>query len=98
MIPLCIGIAVVIFVIGFFFSLPFYLRAHPEKRSPSGGKASGMLGIGDELFHPEAYAARLALDEQQRRVEPAPTPDGDRGVVDGRIGIDLRPTTQHARG
>jgi hypothetical protein len=82
--------ALVVVLIGFMFTLPFYLHRHPERRSPSGSKASGMLGIGDELFHPDAYAARLVLDEQQRIVEPAPTPDGDKGIsADGRIRIDL---------
>jgi hypothetical protein len=82
----------VVVLIGFFFTLPLYLHRHPEKRSPSGSKASGMLGIGDELFHPDAYAARLALDEQQRLVAPAPTPDGDKGIVQGgKIRIDLPP-------
>jgi hypothetical protein len=82
---------IMLVLIAFFFGLPFYLHRHPEHRSASGGKASGMLGIGDELFHPDAYAARLALDEQQRLVEPAPTPDGDKGIgTDGKVHIDLR--------
>ncbi len=75
--------------IGFSFWLPTYLKRHPERRSPSNSSYSGLIGSVDEVFHPEASTAALALDEQQRWVEPAPTPDGDKGIRDRKIRIEL---------
>jgi len=62
----------------------------PRARLSMDPKASGRLAeVEDHVL--DAYAARLALDEQQRLVEPAPTPDGDKGIgTDGKVRIDLR--------
>jgi hypothetical protein len=67
---------------------PAYLRRHPEKR---GGKSAvgGLVGGTDFVWHPEAANAATELDEQQRLVVPAPTPDDDKGMADGRIRIEL---------
>ena len=79
--------AVAVMLVGF-FALPAYLRRHPEKRGPSSA-TGGLAGGVDNVFHPEGAAAALALDEEQRLVLPAPTPDGDLGIADGRIRIEL---------
>jgi hypothetical protein len=80
----------VIVLLAAFVGLPLHLRRHPEHRGPGTGASAGLVGSVDDVFHPEAHAAQLALDAQQRWVEPAPTPDGDRGIRDdGRIRITL---------
>ena len=77
-------------IIGALFGVAHYLRRHPEKRGPS-SRGSGLLTASfDELFHPSAPSARDDLDREKRLVVPAVAPDGDRGVADGRIRIDLR--------
>jgi len=55
----------------------------------SGSVASGVLGGLDLAFNPTGADARADLDEQQRLVVPAPSPDGDKGINGGRIRIDL---------
>ena len=90
MIGALITIAVVVVLIAIFLATPAYLRRHPDKRG-SGSPGSGLLGAAfDNVFHPSAVVAREELDEQQRLVVPAPSPDGDKGISDGgRIRIDL---------
>ncbi len=84
---ICIGILVL--MIAVFLATPGYLRRHPDKRG-SGSPGSGLMGAAfDNAFHLSAAVAREALDEQQRLVAPAPTPDGDKGISGGRIRIDL---------
>ncbi|MEO7722261.1 MAG: hypothetical protein ABIS08_10150 [Pseudolysinimonas sp.] len=55
----------------------------------SGSVASGVLGGLDLAFNPMGAEARNELDVEQRHVVPAPSPDGDKGISDGRIRIDL---------
>ena len=90
MVGALITIAVAVLLIAVFFATPAYLRRHPDKRG-SGAPGSGLLGAAfDNVFHPSAVAAREQLDEQQRLVVPAPSPDDDKGISDGgRIRIDL---------
>jgi len=55
----------------------------------SAGNAS-MMGIGDEVFAPSRHEAAIEMDRQT--VLPAPAPvagDGDKGVYDGQVRIDL---------
>ncbi|MCU1439638.1 MAG: hypothetical protein JWP85_635 [Rhodoglobus sp.] len=90
MIGAVITCAVFAIVIGGLFGVAYYLQRHPEKRGAS-SRGSGMLTASfDEIFHPSAPNARDDLDREKRLVVPAPAPDGDRGVADGRIRIDLR--------
>jgi hypothetical protein len=65
-----------------------YFRRHPEKQG-SGGVGSGVLGGAFDAFNPSAAGARATLDEQQRLIVPAPNPDGDLGISDGQIRIQL---------
>ena len=54
------------------------------------GTGASLVGMGDEVFAPSRYEAAIELDRQT--VLPAPAPlagDGDRGIYDGRIRIDL---------
>lgn len=59
----------------------------------STGKSAGnasMMGIGDEVFAPSRHEAAIEMDRQT--VLPAPAPvagDGDKGVYDGQVRIDL---------
>lgn len=88
MTPGLITVAAIVAVLILLVWIGIYFRRHPEKRG-SGGAASGVLGGAFDAFAPSAAEARAALDEQQRLVVPAPTPDGDRGISDGRIRIAL---------
>ncbi len=66
-----------------------------NKRKPSGG--SGVMGIGDEVFHPTRHEAQIELDRQSVLPAPAPVPgDGDKGVYDGQVRIDLTARGRHA--
>lgn len=48
------------------------------------------MGIGDEVFHPTRHEAQLELDRQTMLPAPAPLAgDGDKGVYDGIVHIDL---------
>ena len=59
------------------------------------GRTSGSVGVasvGDEIFHPTRHEARIELDRQATLPAPAPSPrDGDLGVYDGQVRIDLKP-------
>ena len=82
-----IGVVIVGFL-AMLFLLPSYIRKHPEQRG-SGSGGAGMFGVADEIFNPSALDARRALDEESRLIVPAPSPDGDKGIADGRITIRL---------
>ena len=61
-----------------------------SNKARSGGSSGGISGIGDEVFHPTRHETQAELDRQT--VLPAPAPlagDGDKGVYNGRIQIDL---------
>ena len=78
-------VVVAILIVGFFFGA-YWLRRHPEKR---GGKSAtgGLVGGTDFVWNPDAANAAIELDEQQRFVVPAPTPDPEGET--GRIRIEL---------
>jgi hypothetical protein len=80
-----------------FLALGAYVAGHPELRGAS-AKGSGLMTAGfDEAFNPSAANARDAIEAETYLVVPAPTPDGDLGISDGKISISLRepqePTT-----
>ena len=71
------------------FALAAYLIRHPDKRGASTA-GSGLMTAGfDEVFNPHAANARDIIDGEQRLVVPAPSPDDDKGIADGRIRIDI---------
>lgn len=52
-------------------------------KSRCGGSGPGVLGIGDEVFHPTRHEAQVELDRQTVLPAPAPLPgDGDKGIGD----------------
>lgn len=52
-------------------------------KSRRGGSGPGVLGIGDEVFHPTRHEAQVELDRQTVLPAPAPLPgDGDKGIGD----------------
>ncbi len=60
--------------------------SNKSKTSGSGG----VMGIGDEVFHPTRHEAQIELDRQT--VLPAPAPvagDDHKGVYDGKVRIEL---------
>ena len=55
-----------------------------------GGGGGGLVGIGDQVFHPARYESQLELDRQT--ILPAPAPvagDGDKDIYKGNVRIDL---------
>lgn len=65
-----------------------------NKRKSSGN--AGVMGIGDEVFHPTRHEAQIELDRQTVLPAPAPLPgDGDQGIYEGQVRIDL---TKQAKG
>lgn len=82
------GIAVVLVVIGYVAQHFGWIdMTNKAKRSGSSGS---IAGIGDEVFNPMKYEAQLELDRQTVLPAPAPLPgDGDLGVYDGQVTIDL---------
>ncbi len=60
-------------------------------KSRRGGRGSGVLSIGDEVFAPTRHEAQAELDRQT--ILPAPAPiagDGDKGIFhDGPVRIRL---------
>lgn len=67
-----------------------------SNKSKSSGN-SGAMGIGDEVFHPTRHEAQIELDRQTVLPAPAPLPgDGDKGVYEGQVRIDLTARGRHA--
>jgi hypothetical protein len=61
-----------------------------SNKARSSGNVGGAMGIGDEVFNPQRHEAQIELDRQT--ILPAPAPlagDGDKGIFDGKIRIDL---------
>ena len=59
-----------------------------DKHKSSGG--GGGLGGIDEVFNPTRHEAQIELDRQT--ILPAPAPlagDGDKGIFNGKVRIDL---------
>lgn len=62
-----------------------------NKTKKVGGSSSSIVGIGDEVFAPTRHEAQIELDRQTMLPAPAPVAgDGDKGIFDGKIRIDLR--------
>jgi hypothetical protein len=78
----------------------FYIAQHfgwidlSNKSKASG--SHGITGIGDEVFHPTRHEAQIEMDRQTVLPAPAPLPgDGDKGIYDGRVRIDLAGQPKH---
>jgi hypothetical protein len=78
-------IALIALVIAFLLWYPWYLKRRPGRRFGTSSAQSGLVRGMDEIWHPEAVAPAQARDDEQRWVEPAPTPDPDRTLDDGGV-------------
>ncbi|MCU1440911.1 MAG: hypothetical protein JWP85_1908 [Rhodoglobus sp.] len=82
----------------------FYIAQHfgwidlSNKSKSSGSKGGSALGIGDEVFHPTRHEAQIEMDRQTVLPAPAPLPgDGDKGIYDGQVKIDLTGEPSHGK-
>ena len=75
----------VLLIIAFLLWYPWFLKRRPGRRFGGSSAQSGLVRGMDEIWHPESIAPHQARDEEQRWVEPAPTPDPDRTVDDGGV-------------
>lgn len=67
-----------------------------SNKSRTSGTHGSVMGIGDEVFHPTRHEAQVELDRQTMLPAPAPLPgDGDYGIEDGKIRIDLSKSGRH---
>jgi len=86
-------VGVIVFYAVFFFIYPSWRRWEIERervRHPERTPAAGVVGAIDEVFHPNAYQAKLIWEAQQELPVPAPDADGTRPDLDsGRVRIDL---------
>ena len=81
-----IGIVAVV-LLGYLAHRRGWINLSRTNRKSVGG---GMLGVIDEVFAPTRHEAAVEMERQTVLPAPAPTPgDGDKGVYDGRIKIDL---------
>lgn len=71
----------------FFFAMPWIVRG--ERRRRRQRIQSGMVGVFDEVFHPEAKNARVVWEAQTELPAPAPTPGDKPDLGSGRIVIRL---------
>ena len=93
---------VVLIIVGvgvaFYLAQRFELIDLTNKSKSSGGSGGGIAGIGDEVFHPTRHEAQVELDRQSILPAPAPLPgDGDFGIYDGKLRIDLTRRGKHYR-
>ncbi len=84
------GVLVVLIALGFLAQRLGWIDLSDKTARKRGG-GGGVMGIGDEVFHPAQYEAQLEQDRQTRLPVPAPIPgDDDKGVYQGSVRIDLR--------
>jgi hypothetical protein len=61
-----------------------------SNKSKTSGSHGGVMGMGDEVFHPTRHEAQLELDRQTSLPAPAPVAgDGDKDIYKGNVTIDL---------
>lgn len=61
-----------------------------KSKSRSAGNGASMMGIGDEVFAPARHEAQAEMDRQTILPTPAPVAgDGDKGIYDGTVHIDM---------
>lgn len=76
------------FVVGWIAALPAIVRAARRRRGRT--VTGGILGIVDEIWHPDAASTTPIREAQVERPAPAPSP-GDRELTSGRMRIDVDP-------
>lgn len=88
------GVVVVLIGLGFVAQRMGWIDLSNKRRTS--GTHGGVMGIGDEVFHPTRHEAQIELDRQTMLPAPAPLPgDGDLGIEDGKIRIDLTKQGRH---
>ncbi|MDJ0336292.1 hypothetical protein QMG83_13755 [Salinibacterium sp. G-O1] len=91
---------VILIIVG--VGVVFYIAQHvglidlTDKSKSPGGSGGGIAGIGDEVFNPTRHEAQIEMDRQSILPAPAPLPgDGDFGIYDGQLKIDLSQRGKH---
>ena len=89
--PWVVVVIVVAGIVAVLYSAQRFGWIDLSNKSKTTGRSGGSaLGIGDEVFHPTRHEAQIEMDRQT--VLPAPAPvagDGDKGVYDGKVEINL---------
>ena len=87
------GVMVVLIALGFVAQHMGWIDLSNKRKTSGSG---GVMGIGDEVFHPTRHEAQVELDRQTVLPAPAPLPgDGDFGIYDGQVRIDLTKPGKH---
>ena len=88
------GVVVVLIALGILAQRMGWIDLSNKRKTS--GTHGGVMGIGDEVFHPTRHEAQIELDRQTMLPAPAPLPgDGDLGIEDGKIRIDLTKQGKH---
>jgi len=66
----------------------FKAETRAKRRKNPGYNPPNVMGILDELYHPDAHQASQIQEVQRELPAPAPTP-GDKDLERGRVTIDL---------
>ncbi|MBD8102944.1 hypothetical protein [Plantibacter sp. CFBP 8775] len=66
--------------------MPWFI--HRERHSQHRQAKAGVIGVVDEVFHPEAHEAHVVWEAQKEMPAPAPLV-GDKLFPRGRITLDL---------
>lgn len=91
------GVVAGLIVLGFLAQRFRWIDLSNKGKARSAGNAS-LMGIGDEVFAPSRHEAAIELDRQTVLPAPAPVPgDGDKGVYDGQVRIDLNSSRDEKR-
>jgi hypothetical protein len=87
------GVVAVLIALGFVAQRMGWIDLSNKRKTSGSG---GVMGIGDEVFHPTRHEAQVELDRQTVLPAPAPLPgDGDFGIYDGQVRIDLTKPGKH---
>lgn len=71
--------AAVALILAFLVAYPSWQRAHTRRRrlTDSNYTPPRVMGIVDELYHPDAHATRQIVEAEYTAPAKAPLPDGD---------------------
>lgn len=87
------GVVLVLVALGFVAQRKGWIDLSNKQRTSG---SAGVMGIGDEVFHPTRHEAQIELDRQTVLPAPAPLPgDGDLGIYEGQVRIDVTKPGRH---
>ena len=74
-----ITVGAVAVTLAFLVAYPSWQRRHTARRRQTDSRYTPprMMGIVDELYHPDAHATRQIVEAQYTAPAKAPLPDGD---------------------